>query len=49
MLRDELDRFQQRLGFSMILITHDDEDMRALGGENYLMKAGRLHKMEAPT
>jgi len=48
-LRDELDRFQQRLGFSMILITHDDEDMRALGGENYLMKAGRLHKMEALT
>lgn len=48
-LRDELDRFQQRLGFSMILITHDDEDMRALGGENYLMRAGRLHKMEALT
>ena len=48
-LRDELDRFQKRLGFSMILITHDDEDMRALGGENYLMKAGHLHKMEALT
>ena len=48
-LRDELDRFQKKLGFSMILITHDDEDMRALGGDNYLMKAGRLHKMEATT
>lgn len=48
-MRDELDRFQKKLGFSMILITHDDEDMRALGGDNYLMKAGRLHKMESLT
>jgi molybdate transport system ATP-binding protein len=48
-LREELDRFQKKLGFSMILITHDDEDMRALGGDNYLMKAGRLHKMESLT
>ena len=46
-MRDELDRFQKKLGFSMILISNDDEDMLALGGDNYMMKAGCLHKLDA--
>lgn len=45
-LRDELARAQCEHGFSMILITHDDADMRALGEDNYLMQAGRLHRLE---
>lgn len=44
-LREELSRVQRQLNFSMILITHDDEDMRVLGDDNYLMKDGRLHRL----
>jgi molybdate transport system ATP-binding protein len=41
-MRRELDALQQRLAIPMIVITHDPEDVHALGGHVLRMEQGRI-------
>ncbi|MEO8279270.1 MAG: ATP-binding cassette domain-containing protein [Ideonella sp.] len=42
-LRDELADLQAQLGIPLLLITHDESDVRRLGDEVLQIEAGRIH------
>lgn len=47
-MRQELDQLQRQLDIPMILITHDQDDVRVFGDEVYRMQDGRLTPSEPP-
>jgi ABC-type Fe3+/spermidine/putrescine transport system ATPase subunit len=47
-LRDELRTLQQRLGVSVLLVTHDKADALALAGRVALMREGRIQRVGPP-
>lgn len=47
-LRDELRELQLRLGVSVLLVTHDRADARALADRVALMRLGRIERVGAP-
>lgn len=48
-LREDLAALQRRLGIPMLMITHDDEDVRALADEVVRLHAGRVVEGAAAT
>ncbi|NRF71772.1 ATP-binding cassette domain-containing protein [Aquincola sp. S2] len=48
-LRDELHELQVELRIPMLLITHDDDDLKALADEVIVMRAGRIDPRAEPT
>ncbi|MFH1058096.1 MAG: ABC transporter ATP-binding protein [Pseudomonadota bacterium] len=47
-LRGELRRIQQRLGITILMVTHDQADAAAVGDLMAVMDAGRLHQVDTP-
>jgi putative spermidine/putrescine transport system ATP-binding protein len=47
-LREELKRLQTAVGFTAILVTHDQEDALTLGDRIAVMRAGRLEQVGTP-
>ncbi|WP_343731513.1 ATP-binding cassette domain-containing protein [Duganella sp.] len=47
-MRAELDALQRRLAIPMLIITHDPEDVRVLGGHVLRMEAGRIIEEQQP-
>lgn len=47
-LRGELRRIQQRLGNTILMVTHDQNDAAAVGDLMAVMDAGRLHQVDTP-
>jgi multiple sugar transport system ATP-binding protein len=47
--RDELKRFQQRVGTTTVYVTHDQVEAMGLGDRIAVMQAGRLRQLGRPT
>ncbi|MDQ7246747.1 ABC transporter ATP-binding protein [Dongia sedimenti] len=47
-LRDELKRLQREIGFTAIMVTHDQEEALVLGDRIAVMQAGRLSQVGSP-
>lgn len=47
-LRDELKRLQRELGFTAVLVTHDQEEALVIGDRIAVMQAGKLAQIGSP-
>lgn len=47
-MRQQLDELQRRLSVPMVLITHDQEDVRTFGEQVFVMREGKIEKCDDP-